>query len=74
MEHRKRSSSASLSKWGLVHAWLAHDQGRGIVLRAEADALVVTAVNGTHGERSERVGLAEEISDAAWRAINGFVS
>lgn len=73
MEHRKRSSSASLSKWGLVHAWLAHDQGRGVVLRAEADALVVTAVNGT-GERSERVGLEEEISDAAWRAINGFAS
>jgi hypothetical protein len=72
-EHR-RPPSVSLSKGGLVHAWLASGEGRGLVISASGDGLTVTAIDGLGGEHVETVGVDEEPSSAAWRAVNKFAT
>ena len=64
-----RHASASLSKWGLVQGWLAGDPARRVEVRAVSSGLAVRIVDPSSGDRTADIGLNEDPSAAAWRAI-----
>ncbi|WP_157070104.1 hypothetical protein [Sandaracinus amylolyticus] len=61
--------SQRLSKWGLVHGWLVAHGARRIAMRATATGFLVSAEDPVLGEHAEAVGIDEDPSSAAWRAI-----
>lgn len=66
---RRPSSSIEIKQWGLVEVWLAENDARGIVIRAPATGLQVTAIDPVKGERNEAIAGDEDPSRAALRAI-----
>lgn len=65
----RRPASQRVSKWGLVHGWLVVDRRRRVTLEASDEGFVVVASDPTQGNSVERVGVYEDPSTAAWRAI-----
>lgn len=66
---RPPSSSIKIKQWGLVEVWLAENDARGVVIRAPATGLQVTAIDPVKGERNEAIAGDEDPSRAALRAI-----
>lgn len=62
-------ATTALGKWGLVHGWLASDAERRLELRAMAAGMMVRVVASERDERIVEVGVLEDPSSAAWRAI-----
>lgn len=65
----RHPASQRVSKWGLVHGWLAMDGGRRVTMRAGSDGFVISIEDPRTGVHTLSVGLDEDPSSAAWRAI-----
>jgi hypothetical protein len=65
----RHPASQRVSKWGLVHGWLAMDPGRRIAMSAGSDGFVISIEDPRTGTHSIAVGVDEDPSSAAWRAI-----
>lgn len=66
---RTPSSMQRLALWGIVEAWLAQSAARAVVLVDGPKGLRVTVIDPLQGEAIEDIGLSEDPSRAAMRAI-----
>lgn len=66
---RTPSSIQRIALWGIVEAWLAQSPQRGIILTSGAKGLRMTVIDPDQGEVFEDVGLIEDPSRVALRAI-----
>lgn len=64
-----RPASFQIKKWGLVHGWLAAALGRQVVIEAGAGGMIVRVEDAGRGVARETIGVDEDPSGAAWRAI-----
>lgn len=65
----QRPASFQIKKWGLVHGWLAGGLGRQVVIEASAGGMSVRIEDPVRGVARETIGVDEDPSGAAWRAI-----
>ena len=65
----RHPASQRVSKWGLVHGWLVMDPARRVEMKAGSDGFVITVDDPFLGARALPVGVDEDPSSAAWRAI-----
>lgn len=65
----RHPASQRVSKWGLVHGWLAQDAGRRVEMRAAIDGFVVSVEDPELGTLAASVDVDEDPSSAIWRSI-----
>jgi len=55
--------------WGLIEAWLGQSDSRAIVMTSGPKGLRLTVLDPSQGEIIEDIGLTEDPSRAALRAV-----
>lgn len=65
----RHPASQRVSKWGLVHGWLVMHPSRRVEMKAGSDGFVVAVEDPVLGGYALPVGVDEDPSSAAWRAI-----
>jgi len=66
---RTPSSMMRMAQWGIVEAWLTQSDLRAIVMTGGPKGLRMTVVDPLQGEVIEDVGIVEDPSRVALRAI-----
>ena len=65
----RHPASQRVSKWGLVHGWLVMNPSRRVEMKAGSAGFVMTVEDPFQGAYAVPVGVDEDPSSAAWRAI-----